>query len=381
MVEQSVVDRDTLLRMFHALYGYYGEVPLAGHLEIPGAAVLAIQQGAMFVPVESQAALIRLWQRFSFLFEDAADPEPGSLRPPSVAVSVPGVPRPEIPDDPGAGSSARESPAVSVAPVNSPLSPAVPPAPPPDAAPPGPEAVSSSASDSYDEGPSANSALRVSEYSLRDVEEPLLDEQLAAEYRERRSSAAPAVQAVPAVQAPAPRPTAPAPRSPAAPAPPVASAAALVPVGGTSLTPALERKRQSLRNARALAVMTQFRLGMTYQEQLAALGLVTQIELALIHTFREAVPDPTKHWDAHRVDEEVQRRLARLRWVEREQEREHTGLRGAWNWLMGRGRITGLELFERMIGEADAMLISASDNLPSTPMDVVVQFTGFDTEV
>ena len=73
---------------------------------------------------------------------------------------------------------------------------------------------------------------------------------------------------------------------------------------------------------------------MNYQEQLAALGLVTQIELALIHTFREAVPDPTKHWDAHRVDEEAQRRLARLRGVEREQEREHTGFRGAWDWLM-----------------------------------------------
>ena len=127
--------------------------------------------------------------------------------------------------------------------------------------------------------------------------------------------------------------------------------------------------------------MTQFRQGMNYQDQLAALGLVTQIELALIHTFREAVPDPSKHWDPHRVDEEVQRRLARLRWVEREQEREHTGLRGAWNWLMGRGKISGRELCERMIYEADAMLVAMNDDNPVTYMDKAFEFSGFETYV
>ena len=37
--------------------------------------------------------------------------------------------------------------------------------------------------------------------------------------------------------------------------------------------------------------MTMFRLGMTHPERVAALGLVTQIELALIAAFRESVPD------------------------------------------------------------------------------------------
>ena len=52
------------------------------------------------------------------------------------------------------------------------------------------------------------------------------------------------------------------------------------------------RKLVSLQNARSLAVMTMFRLGMDYQERVAALGLVTQIELAIIARFRESVPDP-----------------------------------------------------------------------------------------
>ena len=37
-----------------------------------------------------------------------------------------------------------------------------------------------------------------------------------------------------------------------------------------------DKRRVSLRNARALAVMTMFRLGMTYEEQVAALGLVSR---------------------------------------------------------------------------------------------------------
>ena len=73
-----------------------------------------------------------------------------------------------------------------------------------------------------------------------------------------------------------------------------------------------DKRRVSLRNARALAVMTMFRLGMTYEEQVAALGLVSQIELALISYFRESVPEPGQSWDPHRRAREIERRLARL---------------------------------------------------------------------
>ena len=51
------------------------------------------------------------------------------------------------------------------------------------------------------------------------------------------------------------------------------------------------RAEAASRNARTLAVMTMFRLGMTHPERVAALWLVTQVELALIAAFRESVPD------------------------------------------------------------------------------------------
>ena len=132
----------------------------------------------------------------------------------------------------------------------------------------------------------------------------------------------------------------------------------------------------SLQNARSLAVMTMFRLGMDYQEQVAALGLVTQIELAIIARFRESVPDPGQSWDSHRRMREIERRLARLRWVEGEQAKEFSGLKGVWNNVMGRRRVTGRELYERMIDQADAMLLAMQEDRSQDIMTEVERFTG-----
>ena len=118
----------------------------------------------------------------------------------------------------------------------------------------------------------------------------------------------------------------------------------------------IERKRISLRSARALALTSQFWLGMKYQERVAALGLVTQIELALISVFHELAPEPGVAWDGERRAREIERRLSRLRWVEREQEREYGGLKGVWNRLVGRHKVSGKELYQRMLREADGML-------------------------
>ena len=122
-----------------------------------------------------------------------------------------------------------------------------------------------------------------------------------------------------------------------------------------------DKRRVSLRNSRALAVMTMFRLGMTYEEQVAALGLVSQIELALISYFRESVPEPGQSWDPHRRAREIERRLARLRWVEGEQQKERSGVRGMWNWLIGKPPLTGKMLYDRMIEHADGMLAAMSE--------------------
>lgn len=83
---------------------------------------------------------------------------------------------------------------------------------------------------------------------------------------------------------------------------------------------------------------------MSYQEHVAAQGMVTQVELALIAYFHESVPDPGCERDSERRSREIERRLARLRWVERKQEREYGGLKGVWNWLVGKHKISGKEL-------------------------------------
>ena len=117
----------------------------------------------------------------------------------------------------------------------------------------------------------------------------------------------------------------------------------------------------SLRNAHALAIMTQYRIGMTHLETVTSLGLVTQIELALITYFRESLPEPGQNWDSQKRAREIERRLARLRWVEQEQEREDSGLKGVWNRVRGRGRPSGKELYERMVKNADTMIMGMQE--------------------
>ena len=92
-----------------------------------------------------------------------------------------------------------------------------------------------------------------------------------------------------------------------------------VPLGGVGLvspgmswTEEIEQKRIALRSARAPVLMSRFRRGMSYQEHVAAVGLVVQIELALISFYRESVPDPNVVWDGERRSREIERRLARL---------------------------------------------------------------------
>ena len=138
-----------------------------------------------------------------------------------------------------------------------------------------------------------------------------------------------------------------------------------------------DKRRIAMRNTRALAVMTMFRLGMSYEEQVAALGLVSQVELALISYFKGSVPEPGQSWDPHRRAREIERRLARLRWVEGEQQKERRGVCGLWNWLTGKPPLTGKMLYERMIQHADGMLAAMSnERFQENIVDQAMQFVG-----
>ncbi len=125
----------------------------------------------------------------------------------------------------------------------------------------------------------------------------------------------------------------------------------------------VEQRKGSLWNARAVIMMSQFRGGLRYEEQVQAFILVTEVELALISYYRESVPDPDARWDEDRRDREIQKRLARLRWGERELEREYGGLKGAVKLMRGRRRMSGRELYERMVERADEVLGVMEDRI------------------
>ena len=114
-------------------------------------------------------------------------------------------------------------------------------------------------------------------------------------------------------------------------------------------------RRASLRAMHRLAMMTQYRLGVRYQSQLAMFELVAKIEWLLIY-LGETLPDPGMEWDGDRRMRELDRRASRLLWVQRERDREHGGVRGIFNWLTGRTRMSAKELVRRMLEEADDMM-------------------------
>ena len=135
------------------------------------------------------------------------------------------------------------------------------------------------------------------------------------------------------------------------------AAAAALPQPVTPGVPPLDRQREQVRlsmwRARSLAISTQFNLDSQYAEHLAALAVIAEIELCLIMYFMDSVPTPGESWDSERRERAMDLRLARLRWVRRQQEHRYTGLRGLWNWAMGQRRVTGKDLYDRMLREAD----------------------------
>ena len=118
-----------------------------------------------------------------------------------------------------------------------------------------------------------------------------------------------------------------------------------------------DARREAMWDMHRLSMMTLPQLGKRYDTYLQVIGAITKIELALVSYFGDTLPEPGMDWDPDKRMRETHRRLARLLWLEREQAKEYGGVRGVWNWLMsGRRRMSGRELFQLVMDEADAMM-------------------------
>lgn len=99
----------------------------------------------------------------------------------------------------------------------------------------------------------------------------------------------------------------------------------------------------------------QMDMSLSERAVLEQMGLMLQIELALIMYFGESVPETGQHWDTERRTREMLLRVKRLRWVQAKQAEEFKGLRGVMAWVFGSKPKTGKELFALMLKEVDEM--------------------------
>ncbi len=117
---------------------------------------------------------------------------------------------------------------------------------------------------------------------------------------------------------------------------------------------------------------------MPLQDQLSALALEVKIELALITYFNESIPDPGENRDGRRRYREIDTRLKRLLWINRELLKEYGGLKGAWNWLLDGGLPTGKELYSKMIDEADDMIMAMEEGREVDILQEVMRYSGME---
>lgn len=104
--------------------------------------------------------------------------------------------------------------------------------------------------------------------------------------------------------------------------------------------------------ARDLAIGRFFRGDVPVHRQIAALGVVIELEVSLMTLFREAPTEPGACWDGDRQDREVTRRWRLQAAVRRELHAMHSGVRGFRNRLSGRSRIDTGKLFQGLLADA-----------------------------
>ena len=148
-----------------------------------------------------------------------------------------------------------------------------------------------------------------------------------------------------------------------------------LPAPGMTWTESQAQRMENLWAARELALMTQFSLRMDETELLYAMGLVNQIELALIMMFGQSVPDRNRHWDEFRRQKEIYIRMVRRNRIQRDLRREMGGFKGLLRSLRGQKTVSAKDLYARLFLYVDDMVSLADQGMPQgSVMDGVRNF-------
>ena len=115
------------------------------------------------------------------------------------------------------------------------------------------------------------------------------------------------------------------------------------------------RQLNNLWAARDLALMTQFAIGVEEMDMLYALGLVNEIELALIMMFRQSVPERGRRWDEYRRQKEIYVRMVRKNRIQRNLRKERSGLKGLVSRVKGEKPLSARDMFDRLMVYVDDM--------------------------
>ena len=122
---------------------------------------------------------------------------------------------------------------------------------------------------------------------------------------------------------------------------------------GATAAEQFDRRLENLWAARDLAIMTQFAIGVEETEMLYALGLVNEIELALIMMFRQSVPERGRRWDEYRRQKEIYVRMVRKNRIQRDLKRQQSG----WKGIVSKARrdkpMSARDMFDRLMVYVD----------------------------
>ena len=128
-----------------------------------------------------------------------------------------------------------------------------------------------------------------------------------------------------------------------------------LPAPGETAGEQWDRRLNNLWAARDLAIKTQFAIGVDETDMLYALGLVNEIELALIMMFRQSVPERGRRWDEYRRQKEIYVRMVRKNRIQRNIKKERAGLKGFFSRVRGDKPMSARDMVDRLIVYVDDM--------------------------